>query len=157
MAKELGTCRLDGTSRGEKRGTHDEWLLALLAPPSPRALQHVPTETRDSMLASVRSLRAAHPHRAAAAHRLAPTAVPALAAARHVARSSFSTARALRASQSPDTFMNGTNASYAQAQFEAWQEVSLVALRHPLSLTAADPTLAHTGQELGACLVARLL
>ncbi|TKA56616.1 hypothetical protein B0A53_01808 [Rhodotorula sp. CCFEE 5036] len=74
------------------------------------------------MLASVRSLRAAHPHRAAAAHRLAPTAVPALAAARHVARSSFSTARALRASQSPDTFMNGTNASYAQAQFEAWQE-----------------------------------
>lgn len=79
------------------------------------------------MLASVRSLRAAHPHRAATAQRLARSSVPALVAAAarqsHVARS-FSSARALSASQSPDTFMTGTNASYAQAQFEAWQEVS---------------------------------
>lgn len=82
------------------------------------------------MLASVRSLRVAHPNRAAT-QRLARSSIPALVAnaprRHHVARS-FSSARALSASQSPDTFMNGTNASYAQAQFEAWQEVSLLGI-----------------------------
>lgn len=86
------------------------------------------------MLASVRSLRAAHPHRAATAQRLARSSVPALVAAAarqsHVVARSFSSARALSASQSPDTFMTGTNASYAQAQFEAWQEVSQFFFSH---------------------------
>lgn len=77
------------------------------------------------MLAAVRSIRAVQP-KGAQALAQRTTAVPALVAARqqHVtARRAFSAQRALRASQSPDTFMNGTNASYAQAQFEAWQEV----------------------------------
>lgn len=83
------------------------------------------------MLASVRSLRGLQPKLAARALAARSSAVPALALARQRTANAnanaghgFATAQPRSASQAADTFMNGTNASYAQAQFEAWQEAS---------------------------------
>lgn len=113
------------------------------------------------MLASVRSLRALQPRAASRSLASRSSTVPALVAARQNSHA-FSTKAPLNASQSPDTFMNGTNASYAQAQFEAWQEASLSELFCPFSrlsfrfFSGRSPSAAISpSRTCGATLVGR--